>query len=405
MPKAAAERLAAAGAAEEAVEASVIAANGLWRGGRIAEGESVLDGAWSLVDGRTESPALAALAAEAGRFAAFAGRFDDAETLCRRAIEAAGRLGLDDVRAQALNTSAVTAMVGGDLRRAIALCAEVIDSAAGTSERNRALTNSAVVWYSDLFCGKAEELGRASIALAERTGDRGQALWTRSGEIENELLAKGAWDEALEGARAFLVETAAVGGHALDTSMQMFCALILAYRGDGAGALEFVEPALERVDFANAQAAIPLLLHSAEVLIELGDVARAKELVTVALGAIERAGRRTVGATAANAATVFRAGLSERWLDLFETRFVPTGRAWAARLIQVGRADDAAELYGHGGSAYEEASARLLAFEQLLAEGRRADADVQLEQALVFYRRAGATSIVARGSRHLAAAS
>lgn len=196
-----------------------------------------------------------------------------------------------------------------------------------------------------------------------------------------------------------------MGGHALDTSMQMFCALILAYRGDGAGALEFVEPALERVDFANAQAAIPLLLHSAEVLIELGDVARAKELVTVALGAIERAGRRTVGATAANAATVFRAGLSERWLDLFETRFVPTGRAWAARLIQVGRADDAAELYGHGGSAYEEASARLLAFEQLLAEGRRADADVQLEQALVFYRRAGATSIVARGSRHLAAAS
>jgi hypothetical protein len=50
----------------------------------------------------------------------------------------------------------------------------------------------------------------------------------------------------------------------------------------------------------------------------------------------------------------------------------------------------AAELLGQIGTEPDEADARLRAGERLVAEGRRAEADEQLDQALAFYRSVGA---------------
>ncbi len=405
VPRVAAERLAAAGAVEEAIEASVVAATALWRAGRLDEGEAVLERAWTLAAERPDSAAVAALAAEAGRFAVFAGRPDEAEELCGRAAEIAARLGLDEVRAQALNTRAVVAMMDGEFPRALALYTEVIESTASTAERSRAMANTAVAWLSDLFAGRAEEWGQAAVELAARTGNRKDALWTRSGEIEQEMLEGGAWDDALEAAHGFLDDTEAIGGHYLDNSVRLCCARILAYRGERAEPLVLLERALDGVDAANPQSAIPLLIVCAEVLLGLGELERARELAERALRRAEESRARAPAITAAAAATYYRLDLSQQWLRLFETKFAQIGRVWAARLIMIGRADDAAELYAWGGSPLEEATTRLLAFEQLLAEGRRAEADAQLERALVFYRRVGATSILERAHAHLAAAS
>jgi gentisate 1,2-dioxygenase len=70
-----------------------------------------------------------------------------------------------------------------------------------------------------------------------------------------------------------------------------------------------------------------------------------------------------------------------------------------------GRAHDAVEIYAHGTWPREEAVARLLAAEQLVEQGRRAEADAHLQQALAFFRGAGATQIVQQAEQLLAAAS
>jgi hypothetical protein len=71
-------------------------------------------------------------------------------------------------------------------------------------------------------------------------------------------------------------------------------------------------------------------------------------------------------------------------------------------------ADDpvgAAEVYRQMGAGTYEAQARLRAAKQLVAAGRRADADEQLQRALAFYRSVGATRYIREGEALLAAAS
>jgi hypothetical protein len=60
-----------------------------------------------------------------------------------------------------------------------------------------------------------------------------------------------------------------------------------------------------------------------------------------------------------------------------------------------GDAVAAADLYEEGGTLPEAAFTRVWAAELLLAEGRRAEADEQLERALAFWRSVGGTRYVA----------
>jgi hypothetical protein len=66
------------------------------------------------------------------------------------------------------------------------------------------------------------------------------------------------------------------------------------------------------------------------------------------------------------------------------------------------RAAEAAELYAHA-APLKEATARLLAAEQLAQAGRSAEADVQLQRGLAFFRAVGATKIVRDAEALLAA--
>ena len=79
----------------------------------------------------------------------------------------------------------------------------------------------------------------------------------------------------------------------------------------------------------------------------------------------------------------------------------PWLRATAAVLAHDFRG--AAEIYAEMGSPAHDAFYRLRAAEQLVAEGRRAEADEQLRPALAFYRSAGATRYVREGETLLAA--
>ena len=79
----------------------------------------------------------------------------------------------------------------------------------------------------------------------------------------------------------------------------------------------------------------------------------------------------------------------------------PWLRATAAVLARDLRA--AADTYAEMGCPAPEAFFRLRAAEQLVREGRRAEADEQLRPALAFYRGVGATRYVREGEALLAA--
>jgi hypothetical protein len=102
------------------------------------------------------------------------------------------------------------------------------------------------------------------------------------------------------------------------------------------------------------------------------------------------------------ASAVLRLDLAQELVDAladhFETPWTETVRAYAR-----GDFAAAAEILHRTGSRPEEAEARLRAAEQLVAEGRRAQADEQLQQALEFYRSVGATHYVRECEALLAA--
>jgi hypothetical protein len=85
--------------------------------------------------------------------------------------------------------------------------------------------------------------------------------------------------------------------------------------------------------------------------------------------------------------------------ETIETPWLQAGRAVAARDLR-----GAADIFEEMGAPAHEAFLRLRAAEQLVAEGRRAEADEQLRRALAFYRSVGATRYVREGESLLAAA-
>jgi hypothetical protein len=87
---------------------------------------------------------------------------------------------------------------------------------------------------------------------------------------------------------------------------------------------------------------------------------------------------------------VVRAPLETKWME-------------AMRAILEGDLVGAADIYFEIGDEMEEAFARLRAAEWLVAEGRRAEADEQLQKALAFWRSVGATRYVREGEALLAA--
>jgi tetratricopeptide (TPR) repeat protein len=345
------------------------------------------------------------LLAEQSRLAAFMGRLDEADSAAVDALVIAERLALDELRATVLNTRGVIALHRGDLRRARTEMERALASG-GSSEQIRAVTNLAVTWDSDGFLGEATRYGRLANEMGRRTGNKLMLIWSQAGELAEDVFAAGDWDGMLERAHAYLAETAELGGGYLDPGIRLLCAYVHAGRGDDAAAAAELETGLAAVDAGGGiQAVAPTLTLAARVEQILGHHAHARELVDNALSAVREASDRAPGLRADMALAFHFAGCSEQWLEIARARFAETGRVWAARLICSGRLEYAAELYSQIGSPHEEATTRLAATKQLLAAGRRDDAGAQLDRALPYYERAGATRIIAEAESLFAAAS
>ena len=185
-----------------------------------------------------------------------------------------------------------------------------------------------------------------------------------------------------------------------------FRGLIRLARGDDGGAESDAERAIEHArENRDPQALHPDLSRAALIFQSTSNEQRADETLSEALEGLRELHRFGFAANdlPSLAWVAVMRGREPELIELVEREsFVsPWLRATAAVLAHDFRG--AAEIYAEMGSPAHDAFYRLRAAEQLVAEGRRAEADEQLRPALAFYRSVGATRYVREGEALLAA--
>jgi thioredoxin-like negative regulator of GroEL len=145
------------------------------------------------------------------------------------------------------------------------------------------------------------------------------------------------------------------------------------------------------------------LAASAFMNAELDRRAEATKLLDELLGRWGDSRPASPGAILAAAWAAGALGRSEEIGALLARFDRPTRWMVAAAHVSAGELCEAADVCASMPSLPDEAYARLRAAEQLVAEGRRAEADEQLAGALAFYRAVGASRYVREGEALLAA--
>jgi tetratricopeptide (TPR) repeat protein len=328
--------------------------------------------------------------------------YQEAIRLGRQALELAERLGLEEIRAHALDNVGVARVNMGDIGGVADLEQSIeIAIAASSRESVRAYMNLGQAHWvlgDRRLSSHAEAEG---LAAAGRFGGRGIARALRANGMENEFIA-GSWDEALRLADEFIAETEAGSPHYFEGTPRYIRGAIRLARGDTEGALADAERGLRVARGAGASVYCPSLAFYAEALLARGREEEAKTAAEEALALARRNAVVFAGFWPVLIRVLAALGRGEDLLAATEdapwTRWIE-----AARLYAGGDFSGAADVYAEIGSLLDEADARLRSAEHLAEAGRREEADAQLELALAFYRSVGATRYVSEGEELLAA--
>jgi tetratricopeptide (TPR) repeat protein len=339
--------------------------------------------------------------AEVSRFAMLAGEQEEAIRAGRDALRMAERLGLSDLVPALLNNVGTARAVLGDsdgiadLERAVELAL-----AASNPEAARVYNNLASVLVARGERRRATELWEEGRRVAERLGNSVVGRY-----IERNLLWRdfdgGRWDDLLRTAERLLAEAETVAPHSQDYSLHRFRALILLARGETEDAVAAAASALELVRAVrDPQALLPALGMAAHVYAEAGreDEARAAAREWLShIGPGAQWGELPLSLAAG------RLGLEAEAIAALEELRERTVWGDLALAVLRGELVEAADRLGELEALPWEAEVRLRAAEALVAAGRRAEADEQLQRALAFFHSVGATRSVRRGEALLAA--
>jgi len=391
-----------------AAEASLMLADIAWQGGSRDGMLKDLEAARAFVDGGPRSRTQVAVIAEVARYEMLADRLQEALELGREALALAEELGLEDLRAHALNTIGVArADIGDrggfdDLEESI----EIASRGNFVSDLLRGHNNRQALYFLYGEIGRARAAEEVTLELARHFGQQAFVRFVEAGpSVGNRYLA-GEWDDALARAEAILAEAEAGKRFYSVGAMYCFRGLIRLARGDDGGAESDAERAIEHArENRDPQALHPDLSMAALLLQSAGNEQRAEETLSEALEGLRELHR--LGFAANDLPSLAWVAVMRRrepeLIELVEREsFVsPWLRATAAVLAHDFRA--AAEIHAEMGSPAHDAFYRLRAAEQLVREGRRAEADEELGPALAFYRSVGATRYVREGEALLAA--
>jgi tetratricopeptide (TPR) repeat protein len=347
-----------------------------------------------LVDVLEPSMEKAAVLVEICRSRMMSGEHEEAIRVGEEAVALCDELGLDELRAAALNCMGASRPGIGDSDGALADLERgtAIGLSLGSYEAAHGYGNLADVYLGLGDLPRSWEARRLGLEQSERLGLRWYVRWLRMAELVELFYARGAWDEALTLAAELRERTV------LAIPVHEARARIGLARGDLAGALadaedfltltaesrdrQVVVPALALGAFAKLAAGerdecsvhADELLEAAQWVSPLMQFSAAPLLgfVLQALGRTDELERRTSGIR--NRSPWLEAGLASASGDF-------------AR---------AADVYERIGDRPDEAYARLRAAEQLVAEGRGSEARDQLDRALAFFRSVGATAYLDR---------
>jgi class 3 adenylate cyclase/tetratricopeptide (TPR) repeat protein len=390
----------AAGEAERAAEAEAALGELFWERGEPRPASEHLQRAAALVENLEPSRSKAYVLAGCSRLWTFVGREREALELGRDAVRMAEELGLDDLRAHALNNVGVARVRLGDPGGVadLELSIEVARVGSNAAETLRALWNLAVVVGGTIGDTKrGEALAREGLETAVRFGS---AHWegTFSRYLAETAYFAGRWDEALLPV-AESQKTGAGGTWHLG--------MIALARGRSSDAVAHAAAELEtaRHDRAGDLETLASVLGlCARLLIAAGRRAEA-ETVADELVEVLTSSRGELGSLGEGwlliAFPLEELGRGADMLAAIERAF-PSPFTEFARYCAEGDLLGAAEVCARIGARPDEAYARLRAAEKLVTAGRRAEADEQLQKSLAFWRSVRATFYIREAETLLA---
>ncbi|HSC49284.1 MAG TPA: adenylate/guanylate cyclase domain-containing protein [Gaiellaceae bacterium] len=351
-----------------------------------------------LVRDAPPSPAKARVLSQVARFRSLAG--ENALETAREALALAEQLELDEIRAHALVTIAGERFRAGDeggredveegLRLALAgnylpVAIRAYSGLATDADHRGDLP------ACEAFLAEAEQ-------IAARIGGGASLRWVRGNSISI-AYELGDWSRCAAAADEFLAESAE-SPHYHDGQVRATRALIRLARGDVDGALADAAGAVRVArEIKDPQALFPALAISASVLTEAGRIEEANRVVDEIVAAGERAYLYCLEELVWSVDPLGRSGEVLAALEPAHE----TVRRGALRKVLCGELEEAALQFEAMGALRSAALARLRLAERLADAGRRAEADLQLQQALGFFRSVGAKRYVERGERLLAA--
>jgi class 3 adenylate cyclase/tetratricopeptide (TPR) repeat protein len=387
-----------------AAEAETLLCEMYWLQGRRDLAFKHLRAAEALVETEPSSYGKAYVMANSSRFWMLAGESNRAIRVGREALAMAEELGLEELQAHALDNIGTSRLVEGDdggfadFERSIEI-ADRINSV----ESARAYGNlaSGLVDFGELERAW-EMLGEARVR-AERFGLDDWLNWLK-GESAWPAYYAGGWDEALR-----VLDPLIAGFETHPFWMESPCRIMRGRMrlatGDARGAREDAERALHlSAEAKDPQVRWPALAFAARAFLDV-DPPHAEALIDEVLSDWEAHGGPLWGSGTWTPDAAVVIGLTGRAARFLEAATESSRSPWerAAVAYVSGDPGAAADLYGDMGAMPEEAYARLRAAHLLVQEGRRAEADTELEKALAFWRSVGATAYVREGEALMAA--
>ncbi len=395
----ASEALVEAGDDATAAEAEVLLTELIWVKGDAGRAFAHLTRARELVEGSETTRVKAHVTSSVSRYLMLAGEDSEAIRIGRSALEMADLLGLDAVRADALNNIGAARGNNGDLSGIadLELAVRIAERSKLVQEGSRARANLASVLWTHGNLERTVVVAGEAMVIATRYGYSRFVKWLQESMV-HDWYALGDWDAAYTGAESFLAQVEAGSPHYLAADCYMIRAGIRLGRDDTPGAVRDAERSLELARLAkDRQILYPALAVAGQILIDSGDSERAAALADELLENLQAPRSSLIVDDALHALgwTLFKLGRGAELLAVTDESDIPWVRA--ARAFASGDLGGAAGIHAAMGAVTDEARDRLLLAESLIGRGRRAEADVELQRALAFYRAVGANSLHSRG--------
>ena len=401
------DALLAAGEADRAAEIEMLLSQDAWMQGQrgLADEHRARAGAL-LPDGAPPTKSRVWVLLRLGSASYLDGNDREAAELVAEARRVAEQVGSAEGLSDALALMGMIRLSGGD-SGGIEDIERGVEVASATGELALLTRVKNMLAVAHQLLGDLEEGYRLRLEGAqagERLGSDSLRRWYQ-GVLVGHRYRRGEWDEALRDADDFLAAIEEGATHTVAWQVFAERAELRLARDDPAGALADAGRALEaaRTNF-EVQAVSYTLAGCTHVLTLASEWERAASLAAELLESL-RLGARIQFAVVnlpAFACAAARLGLGDELVRALEG--YPESR-WtnAVHAYLGGDFGRAADLLSRAGTRPDEAEARVRAAEQLIASGRRAEADAQLDLALAFYRSVGATRYLREAEALLAA--